>query len=217
VSEVVSQLAFESRHLPGVVVGIDEVGRGAWAGPLVVGAVAITSLSPAPEGLADSKKLTAKKREGLVEAIEGWASASGLGWVSAAEIDAWGLRAALAVAANRAVHALGLTPTFALVDGTFNVLEAPAADGADAWRDELRYASLEHECIVRGDSASAVIAAASVVAKVARDAHMRDLSRSFPSYGWDGNKGYGTAGHANAIMSDGRTPEHRASWAIPGA
>src|ERR1019366_9151249 len=108
-----------------VVVGIDEVGRGALAGPMTVGAVVVRSDEPPPEGLDDSKLLSPARRASLVAPLHQWAAEWSLGSVSAAEIDDWGLRLALAVAATRALNGLESAPTHALIDGSFNLLRSP--------------------------------------------------------------------------------------------
>ena len=199
-----------------IVVGLDEVGRGALAGPLTVGAVVLRELHAPPSALTDSKLLTPLRREKLVDPIKQWASAWSLGSVSSAEIDEWGLRLALAVAATRAMEGLSVLPTFALIDGSFNLLDAPldVKFGSSA-PPELRYANLPHSTIVKGDQKCASIAGASVLAKVARDEVMTNLSSDFPGYGWDGNKGYGASAHLKALSELGTTPYHRASWNLP--
>lgn len=198
-----------------VVVGIDEVGRGSLAGPLVVGAVALGTLADPPEGLDDSKALSPRQREALVPQLEAWVDGWSLGWVTAGEIDAWGLALALSVAASRALDELSPQPSFALVDGTHNFLRAPrdVALGVDA--PSTPYAGLAHSTIVRGDAASAVIAAASVLAKVHRDQFMRELHAQCPHYAWDANKGYGSAAHLEALRTFGPSPHHRRSWKLP--
>lgn len=199
-----------------VVVGIDEVGRGALAGPLTVGAVAIVNMNPSPEGLNDSKLLRAKQREVLVEPLESWCASWSLGSVSALEIDAWGLRLALAVAATRALDGLAVVPTHALIDGSFNLLRAPrdvqfGAEDAPA----LSYDHLSVTTVIKGDRTCATIAAASVLAKVQRDAFMVALDRHFESYGWAANKGYGAPEHLEAIRRFGTTSYHRRTWQLP--
>jgi len=198
-----------------LVVGLDEVGRGALAGPLTVGAVVVSSHAPAPVGLTDSKLLSAARREQLVVPLRRWARAWALGSVSASEIDAWGLRLALAVAATRAVDALGLRPTFALVDGSFNILNAPVPLMSDTGEPPtLRYATLAHMTLVKGDQRSATIAAASVLAKVHRDREMLAMHEGFEAYGWSQNKGYGTAGHMEALRRWGPSVHHRRTWRL---
>lgn len=199
-----------------VVVGLDEVGRGALAGPLTVGAVVLTSDAPAPTELTDSKLLTPRKREGLVDPIKEWATDWSLGSVTAEEIDAWGLRLALAVAATRAIDGLEVRPTHALIDGSFNLLQAPlnVGFGVDL-PPELRYRKLPARTIIKGDRQSATIAAAAVLAKVSRDALMTELDVEFPLYGWSGNKGYGSSDHLAALREYGPTKYHRQSWSLP--
>jgi ribonuclease HII len=198
-----------------VVVGLDEVGRGALAGPLTVGAVVITHHKRAPKGLTDSKMLTPAQREALVEPLERWATDWSLGSVSSEEIDRWGLRLALAVAATRAIDGLNVTPTHALIDGPFNLLDAPLRL-EDQLNDapELRYATLAHTTLIKGDSLSATIAAASVLAKVQRDRTMVGLSDEFPVYGWDANKGYGVPHHLAALLDEGPCCHHRLTWRL---
>ena len=198
-----------------VVVGLDEVGRGSLAGPVVVGAVVLRKVDDPPVGLNDSKALRARQREALVPQIQRWVDCWSLGWASAAEIDEWGLSRALSVAATRALDALADPPSFALVDGSYNFLRAPrdVAFGVEA--PPSPYEGLAHETIVRGDSASAAIAAASVVAKVHRDQFMRELHVECPAYGWNANKGYGSATHLAALREYGPSVHHRRSWKLP--
>lgn len=183
-----------------IVVGIDEVGRGAIAGPVTVGAVAVVSASdPFPEGLADSKLLTPRRREAMAPLVRQWALASATGWASAAEIDRHGIVSALGLAASRALGALGVEADVLLVDGnTAFLLEEQGGP-----RVVLR---------VKADRDCASVAAASVVAKVERDAEMARLHTEHPHYGWDSNKGYGAAVHTAAIRQHGVTPHHRTSW-----
>lgn len=199
-----------------VVVGIDEVGRGALAGPLTVGAVVLTCCDAPPDTLTDSKLLTAARRAALVEPLERWAADWSLGSVSASEIDAWGLRLALAVAATRALKGLRERPTHALIDGSFNLLRAPVDIGFGvAMPPELSYRSLRATTIVKGDQKCASIAAASVLAKVHRDAVMTNLDSQFRDFGWASNKGYGAASHLEALREWGPNVHHRRSWRLP--
>jgi ribonuclease HII len=199
-----------------VVVGLDEVGRGALAGPLTVGAVVLTGDALPPDGLTDSKLLTPARREALVRPLERWAADWALGSVSSAEIDDWGLRLALAVAATRAIDGLGLVATHALIDGSFNLLTAPldVRLGVEP-PPQLRYSNLAHTIIIKGDLASATIAAAAVLAKVQRDRFMVGLDAEFPFYGWAANKGYGAPEHLRALVQHGPTAYHRQSWQLP--
>jgi ribonuclease HII len=199
-----------------IVVGIDEVGRGALAGPMVLGAVVLTHASAPPETLNDSKLLTSRQREALVEPLEHWAAEWSLGSVSAQEIDAWGLRLALAVAATRALDALRIRPTVALIDGSFNLLRAPENVSFEVEPPPaLSYHSMAATTFVKGDQRCASIAAASVLAKVYRDRIMVELGRSFADYGWSSNKGYGAKMHMDAIRRLGQTTHHRHSWQLP--
>ncbi len=197
------------------VVGLDEVGRGALAGPLVVGAVVVNPAGDPPVGLADSKRLSARQRQLLVPAIEEWALDWGLGWVSAQEIDRWGVRAALAAAAGRALGQLRRVPSRALVDGSFNLLDpgnAPLGEVPPA--EDLRYAALPARAVVKGDDRCASMAAASVLAKVARDAHMASLAKNDGRWGWEANKGYGAPAHLAALAAFGPCDQHRRSWRL---
>ncbi|MDE3065147.1 MAG: ribonuclease HII [Acidobacteriota bacterium] len=199
-----------------VVVGVDEVGRGALAGPVAVGAVVVSGVARPPEGLDDSKVLRPAARAALVGPITQWASAVAVGWASAFEIDEWGLRVALAVAGSRALDALSVRPDVALVDGTVNLLRAPRDRRLGSPAPHLDYQELECRTVVRGDAACASIAAASVVAKVARDALMTELDAQHPAYGWRQNKGYGAPEHLAALRRCGPTPQHRQTWRLPG-
>lgn len=199
-----------------VVVGVDEVGRGALAGPMTVGAVVVRCDDRPPEGLNDSKLLTPARRESLVEPLHQWAAEWSLGSVSAAEIDDWGLRLALAVAATRALNGLKSTPTHALVDGSFNLLRSPLDVGFTAAPPpSLSYAHLPVTTLVKGDQRSATIAAAAVLAKVHRDAVMVALHEEFGEYQWARNKGYGAPEHLEALRRRGPNVHHRKSWRLP--
>lgn len=202
------------------MVGIDEVGRGAWAGPLAVGAVLIRDVREIPNGLNDSKRLTRRRREGLVAPVAAWAHGVAVGWASAAEIDALGIRIALAVASRRALAGLPLGKgdrPLILVDGPLDLLSMP--EGAAGILGDLVIPCAIDDVVpvVGGDGASAVIAAASVVAKVARDEVMRQRDRATPGYGWSRNVGYGTSEHRAALSALGPTEEHRRSWNLPSA
>jgi ribonuclease HII len=199
-----------------IVVGVDEVGRGALAGPMTVGAVVLCGVDAPPLGLNDSKLLTPARRASLVEPLRQWAADWSLGSVSALEIDAWGLRLALAVAATRAIEGLRTTPTHALIDGSFNLLRSPlnVAFGVVA-PPPLRYASLPATTIVKGDQRSASIAAAAVLAKVHRDAVMVALNDECEGYDWASNKGYGAPDHLDALRRLGPSAYHRQTWRLP--
>ncbi len=177
----------------GPVVGVDEAGRGPWAGPVVAGAVI---LDPAnlPEGLDDSKKLSAARREALFEKLKQQARIS-FGVAEVAEIDAVNILQATLLAMARAVEGLDVHPSLALVDGN----QAPALQ-------------CPVRCVIKGDARSLSIAAASVVAKVTRDRLMEQLAKDYPGYGWERNAGYGTSEHRQALARLGVTPHHRRSF-----
>ena len=183
-----------------IIVGIDEVGRGAIAGPVTIGAVAIdASRTSFPDGLADSKLLTPKRREAMDPLVREWAVAHATGSATAAEIDRIGIVSALGLAASRALSSLGIAPDVLIIDGnTPFLVEEPAGP-----RILMR---------IKADQDCASVAAASVIAKVERDALMVRLHADHPEYGWDGNKGYGAAVHTDAIRTHGVTQYHRTSW-----
>jgi ribonuclease HII len=178
-----------------IVAGVDEVGRGPLAGPVVAAAVV---LDPAavPAGLADSKRLSPARRVMLAAEIHRSALV-GLGIADVAEIDAINILQASMLAMTRAIAALPRVPDFALIDGN----RCP------------RGLAVPAEAVVGGDARVVSIAAASIVAKVARDAMMAELDRDFPGYGWAANAGYPTPGHLDALRRLGITPHHRRSFA----
>jgi ribonuclease HII len=181
----------------------------------MVGAVVLDELRDAPTGLADSKALSARQREALVPLIETWASAVAVGIATAHEIDEWGLRTALAVATDRALSALTLVPRGALIDGPFNLLRASPAMILGEAPPLMAWTGLPVVTIVRGDQHCATISAAAIVAKVRRDALMRELHETSPVYGWYSNKGYGSLEHRRSLALYGPTRWHRRSWALP--
>jgi ribonuclease HII len=176
-----------------VVAGVDEVGRGPLAGPVMAAAV-ILDPARVPAGLADSKVLTARRREALALALHETARVA-IAEASVEEIDALNILRASHLAMVRAVAAL--SPGFALVDGPVLPRDLPCPGRA----------------IVRGDATSLSVAAASIVAKVARDRRMVELAQHFPGYGWERNAGYPTAEHGRALLHLGPTPFHRRSFA----
>ena len=180
--------------LDGPVAGVDEAGRGPWAGPVVAGA-AILDPADTPAGIADSKTLSAARREALYDALEGCARI-GVGVASVAEIDRLNILAATMLAMRRAVDDLGVVPGHVLVDGN-RLPELPCPATA----------------VVRGDARVVSIAAASIVAKVTRDRIMAALARDHPGFGWERNAGYGTPEHRAALDARGVTPHHRRSFA----
>lgn len=178
-----------------MILGVDEVGRGAWAGPLVVGAVVLGESQI--EGLTDSKKLTAKKRQVLAKQIKEQAVAIGLGWVSAETIDRIGLSEALNMAARLAVKDINVAYDEIIIDGTINLLDDP------------RVTTLK-----KADLLIPSVSAASIVAKVARDYYMSEIAgKEYPEYSFEKHVGYGTATHSNALTSYGATELHRLSFA----
>lgn len=180
------------------VAGLDEVGRGPLAGPVVAAAVILPPgpKHPALAGVHDSKRLTARQRERLDTAIRGVAIAVGLGQASAEEIDAWGILPATRLAMARAMASLSVRPSFALIDGR-----------------GLELRDVPSRCIVKGDALCLSIAAASIVAKVARDRQMREMDAIYPGYGFARHKGYGTAAHMERLAALGPSPVHRRSFA----
>lgn len=193
-----------------VVVGLDEVGRGALAGPVAVGAVAVTAATGRPPvGVRDSKLLTVRARTALAPAIRRWAASHAVGWAGADEIDAFGLVPALRLAAQRALVGLRLPVVdVLLLDGTHDFLGPGAhhSGGAQVRVAEVRTAA-------GADNRMTTVAAASVIAKCARDALMDDLGAQCDDrYGWRSNKGYAAAVHRDALVRWGPTQYHRLTW-----
>lgn len=192
------------------IAGVDEVGRGCWFGPVFAAAVILPAEAEAPlaaAGLTDSKALTARRRAQLIPSIQGATDAWALGQASAEEIDRHGIRSATEWAMLRALQRLPLRgappPDLVLVDGVL----------------PLRCWSGPQQTLVRGDRQSLAIAAASVLAKEARDALMRRLAAVYPGYGLERHAGYGTAVHRQALLTLGPTPLHRRSFlsrVLPG-
>lgn len=182
-----------------MILGIDEVGRGPWAGPLVVGAVVLPD-NYTIEGLTDSKKLSAKRRTELDAQIRTQALGWGLGWVYPAELDEIGLSAALRLATIRAVEAVRVPYHEIIIDGTINFLLETTKG---------KYVTT----LPKADLLIPAVSAASIIAKVARDAYMEEQAVMYPEYGFESHVGYGTAKHQQALMSHGVTPIHRTSFA----
>jgi ribonuclease HII len=175
-----------------VVVGVDEVGRGAWAGPLSVGA-AVVPRDRRVYKIRDSKLLVESEREALFERVAEWCQAWAVGHASPAECDELGMSEAQRLAARRAMEALGVTPDHVLVDGNWDFV-----GGAQR--------------IVRGDRTSLSIASASILAKVTRDRMMREVADQFPAYNFEANKGYPCPVHKAALQALGPSSIHRRSW-----
>ncbi len=178
-----------------VICGVDEAGRGPLAGPVFAAAVILED-PPRINGLADSKKLTAKRRDVLFDEIKLHAIAWAVASASVEEIDEINILQASLLAMRRAVMALSQQPAVILVDG----LHVPKV-------------SMPARAVVRGDATVPAISAASILAKVARDAAMLELHAAYPGYGFDRHKGYGTVLHMAALRSLGATPAHRRSFA----
>ncbi|NEB80241.1 ribonuclease HII [Streptomyces sp. SID14478] len=179
-----------------IVAGVDEVGRGAWAGPVTVCA-AVTGLRRPPEGLTDSKLISPKRRETLATELESWVTAHALGHASHEEIDDLGMTAALRLAAVRALEGLPVQPDAVILDGKHDYLGAP-------WKVRT---------VIKGDRSCIAVAAASVIAKVRRDKMMAELGIDHADFGFAANAGYPSPVHRAALEERGPTPHHRLSWA----
>ncbi|GAB3560142.1 ribonuclease HII [Spelaeicoccus albus] len=207
------------------IAGMDEVGRGALAGPVSVGVVMIdaTCASVLP-GVRDSKLLSAAQREALISDIEKWCVSSAVGHAGPADIDRMGITRALGLAGRRALAELDAVPDVVLLDGNADWLSgrgvqlglaeaaesAGAADGDDGRLPPVRTR-------VKADLTSVTVGAASVLAKVCRDALMAGLAPEFPHFDWQLNKGYGTAAHRAMISRHGPCRHHRTSWRLPSS
>lgn len=212
------------------VIGMDEVGRGALAGPVTVGAALVNASTcglPLPAGLTDSKKLSPARRTVLDLQVRAWALGIGVGHASPEEIDAYGLTAALRIAGLRAISQLaqdlsGTEPgqVTVLLDGKHNWLAAPVADLFSLLEQpalpELPDPPYPVVTRVKADLDCASVSAASIAAKCARDAIMVELAGPDDHYGWAGNKGYGSADHIAALGEHGASEHHRRSWSLPG-
>lgn len=177
-----------------IVVGVDEVGRGSWAGPISVGAAVV------PDGrrvykIRDSKMLTEDEREAIYDRIIDWVEDWSVGHASPAECDELGMSAAQRLAARRAFEGLGVVPDHVLIDGNWDFVGHPSTTR-----------------IVRGDATSLTIAAASIIAKVTRDRLMRAVAHEFPAFNFESNKGYPGPRHRAALAAYGPTTIHRRSW-----
>lgn len=178
-----------------LVAGVDEVGRGPLAGPVVACAVVMPHRDPFIEGIADSKKLNRKKREELASHIKERAVSVGIGAASVAEIDRLNIYHATSLAMRRAIQRLGVVPNHVVIDGR-----------------PIKTLGIPHTAIVKGDSVCYSIACASIIAKVTRDRLMTALARRYPHYLWERNAGYGTAAHISALSDQGITAHHRKSF-----
>ena len=192
-----------------LVAGCDEVGRGSLGGPVSVGMVVVdaTTRRP-PAGLRDSKLLAPQVREALVPRIESWSRCWAIGHASAAEIDEVGILRALRLAGERALALLRVRPDLVLLDGNYDWFTRPERSACSPAEIEPEQVTLK----VKADLTCASVAAASVIAKVARDRYMVELAGRYPSYGWQSNKGYAAPEHRAALLEIGPCEEHRRSW-----
>ena len=178
----------------GLIAGVDEAGRGPLAGPVLAAAVILDDRQPI-QGLADSKKLSAKRREALFDEIRAKALCCSIAQSSVEEIDTLNILQATLLAMRRAVMGLRLPPKLVLVDG-----------------NRLPVLEIRAEAIVKGDATVPSISAASILAKVSRDRWCANYHQLFPQYGFDQHKGYGTADHLAALRQHGPCPEHRRTF-----
>ena len=194
-----------------IIAGMDEVGRGALAGPVAVGVAAVDMAVAKPlEGLRDSKKLSPLQRERMMVAIPEWATTA-VGLASASEIDTYGLTAALGLAGRRAWHQLVSTigmPSGLVLDGNSMWLSSAPADLVSALEPVDTHVMLQ----TKADATCCTVSAAAITAKVARDALMVEIAAQYPEYAWESNKGYGSAAHRMALNALGVTEHHRKSW-----
>ncbi|MBI5496920.1 MAG: ribonuclease HII [Deltaproteobacteria bacterium] len=192
--------AFAARHRVRVVIGVDEVGRGPLAGPVVTGAVAFRVEDELPDGFTDSKALTAARRQEMLDPIRAVALGHALGMATVDEIDATGIRMATLEAMRRAVGSAwrmaGEPPCVVVVDG----------------RDLVPSLALAQHALVDGDARCQAVGAASILAKEHRDGLLADLHLQHPQYGFDRHKGYGTADHLRALVAHGPCAHHRRSF-----
>ncbi len=201
------------------IAGVDEVGRGAWAGPLSVGVAVMetdvlerSSRRP-PAGLRDSKQLPEERREEMFERIGAWCSAWAVGHVGPEECDRLGMTAALRLATRRAFLALPGPVDAVILDGNFDYVSPPAEPTLfDEEQSVLGPRAPAVRTVVGADACCASVAAASVLAKVTRDRLMRDEADSFPPFDFERNKGYPSPTHKRALCGYGMTAIHRRSW-----
>lgn len=195
-----------------VLCGMDEVGRGALAGPVSVGAVVIDERTrTAPQGVRDSKLLSAAARERMVPRLRRWACAYAVGHASAAEIDDVGIMAALRLAGQRALAALVVVPDLVILDGNYDWLSDPGALGLLGLVPGA-VVTPPVVTMIKADMKCSSVAAASVLAKVERDGLLRQFHEDFPQFNWAGNKGYSAPEHLAAINAHGPCELHRRSW-----
>lgn len=209
------------------VAGMDEVGRGALAGPVTVGVVVVDEATPpAPAGVRDSKLLTPAARVGLVPHLRGWARSWAVGHAQPREIDRLGIIGALRLAGRRALAGLCVVPGCLILDGAHDWLseppvartlfDLPGEDPEDGGDGTGAGPSPLVRTMVKADRRCAAVAAASVLAKVERDQLMTELAEQCPEYRWDLNKGYAAPDHVEALRRCGVSVWHRTSWRLPG-
>ena len=179
-----------------LICGVDEAGRGPWAGPVTAAAVILDPITPI-SGLTDSKKISEKKRFALEPEIKAKAGYWCVAHAESNEIDALNIREATFLAMQRAIAGLGITPRHILIDGNALPKDLPASA----------------EAIIKGDLKEPAISAASILAKTERDRLMVEYDTAYPQFGFAGHKGYGTAAHAEALQRLGPCPIHRTSFA----
>ena len=195
------------------VAGVDEVGRGALAGPVSVGvAIVCEKTLQVPSGLRDSKQISRVAREKLIAPVSAWVVDYAVGHVAASEIDQVGIVPALRLAWVRAYQQLGTKPDHVILDGKHNWLLEPEND---LFTVPISDIVLPVTMKVKADAFCASVSAASVLAKVERDNLMREAALIYPDFGWEGNVGYGSAQHMAAIAQLGATDLHRKSWNLP--
>ncbi len=205
-----------------LVAGVDEVGRGAWAGPLTVGVVVVGEpLASIPSGLRDSKLLSEARREELFDPVRRWCAAWAVGHVQPAECDALGMSAALRLAAWRAFAALpsDQLPDAVVLDGTFDYVSPPSHSTLFGGHPAVGghpvlWAPPVVQTLVAADAVCASVSAASVLAKVSRDRLMRADAECYPGFDFERNKGYPSPAHQRALRGYGLTAIHRRSWAF---
>ena len=195
------------------VAGVDEVGRGALAGPVSVGvAIVSAQTTQVPSGLRDSKQISRAAREKLVDPVSAWVVESAIGHVAASEIDQIGIVPALRLAWVRAHQQLSIKPEHVILDGKHNWLLEPESD---LFTTPISDIVVPVTMKIKADASCASVSAASVLAKVARDQLMREAALIHPDFGWEGNVGYGSSDHMAAIARLGPTDLHRKSWKLP--
>lgn len=194
-----------------LVCGIDEVGKGAWAGPLTIG-IAIAGKDEPPPGINDSKTLTEKKREAMFDEVAEWCEAWSVGSATPQECDELGMSAAQQLAAKRAFKNLETTPDWALLDGKWNFLASQNL--MEEINSDSKLPTSNTTNIIKGDQLSISIAAASILAKVSRDRQMREVGDKYGPYRFPHNKGYRCTWHLAALKAWGATPIHRQKWSF---